>query len=199
MGTLVNFVSHTVVVGFTTGAAVLIAASQVRDFFGITIERGASVWQVLDAFVHQLGQINPYITTVAMVTVVSSVLVRRCVQVPPHDRGPAGRQPAGGAAQPPVRQCTHRHRRRRCTQHRPAAVVVSRLCSPKKTIRTLVPIAMAVALLALTEAVSISRAVALKSGQRIDGNQELVGRGSQTWQGRFSPGTPAVARSTAAA
>ena len=43
LGTLVNFVSHTVVVGFTAGAAVLIAISQVKNFFGIALPRGASV------------------------------------------------------------------------------------------------------------------------------------------------------------
>ena len=40
MGALVNFISHTVVIGFTAGAAVLIAASQVRNFFGLDIPRG---------------------------------------------------------------------------------------------------------------------------------------------------------------
>jgi len=43
LGTLVNFVSHTVVVGFTSGAAVLIAASQVKNFFGLPI-RAARRW-----------------------------------------------------------------------------------------------------------------------------------------------------------
>jgi len=47
LGTLVNFVSHTVVIGFTSGAAVLIAASQVKNFFGLPIPRGASVAAVL--------------------------------------------------------------------------------------------------------------------------------------------------------
>src|SRR5512137_1580875 len=35
MGALVNFISHSVVIGFTAGAALLIAASQIRNFFGI--------------------------------------------------------------------------------------------------------------------------------------------------------------------
>ena len=35
MGTLVNFVSHSVVVGFTAGAAILIATSQLKHFFGV--------------------------------------------------------------------------------------------------------------------------------------------------------------------
>ncbi|MBF0590294.1 MAG: SulP family inorganic anion transporter, partial [Magnetococcales bacterium] len=40
MGSLVNFVSHSVVVGFTSGAAILIAASQLKHLFGITIPGG---------------------------------------------------------------------------------------------------------------------------------------------------------------
>src|SRR3990172_4395162 len=50
MGTLVNFVSHAVVVGFTAGAAILIATSQLRHFFGVQIPAGESflhTWQDL--------------------------------------------------------------------------------------------------------------------------------------------------------
>jgi SulP family sulfate permease len=56
------------------------------------------------------------------------------------------------------------------------------------TIEKLVPIAIAVGLLALTEAVSIARAVALKSGQRIDGNQEFIGQGLSNLAGAFFSG-----------
>jgi SulP family sulfate permease len=38
LGRVVNFVSHTVVVGFTAGAAVLIVTSQLRNFFGIEVD-----------------------------------------------------------------------------------------------------------------------------------------------------------------
>ncbi|MCK7577525.1 MAG: SulP family inorganic anion transporter [Chromatiales bacterium] len=37
MGALVNFISHSVVIGFTAGAAVLIATSQIKHFFGVDI------------------------------------------------------------------------------------------------------------------------------------------------------------------
>src|SRR5690606_20710545 len=45
------------------------------------------------------------------------------------------------------------------------------------TLRTLAPEAFAVALLGLIEAVSISRAIATRSNQRIDSNQEFIGQG----------------------
>ena len=40
MGALVNFISHTVVISFTAGAACLIFAAQLKNFFGLDIQRG---------------------------------------------------------------------------------------------------------------------------------------------------------------
>ena len=54
-----------------------------------------------------------------------------------------------------------------------------------ETIRMLAPEAFAVALLGLIEAVSISRAVATKSNQRIDANQEFIGQGLSNIFGSF--------------
>ncbi len=40
MGALVNFISHSVVIGFTAGAALLIAAKQLKHFFGVEMDSG---------------------------------------------------------------------------------------------------------------------------------------------------------------
>jgi len=58
MGALVNFISHSVVIGFTAGAAVLIAASQLKNFSGIEIPRGAHFHEIILHFVRQIGEIN---------------------------------------------------------------------------------------------------------------------------------------------
>ena len=50
--------------------------------------------------------------------------------------------------------------------------------------------AIAIAILALTEAVAIARAVALRSGQVIDGNQEFIGQGLANIVGSFFSGYP---------
>jgi len=54
------------------------------------------------------------------------------------------------------------------------------------TLQQLAPEALAVALLGLIEAVSIGRAIALRSSQRIDGNQEFIGQGLSNIVGVFS-------------
>ena len=84
MGTLVNFVSHTVVVGFTAGAAVLIAASQVKNFLGLPIPRGASVAAVLQGLFAQLTAVQPWIFLVALVTLLACVLSKYLWPRLPH-------------------------------------------------------------------------------------------------------------------
>src|SRR5688572_7197685 len=47
LGALVNFISHTVVVGFTAGAGLLIIAAQLKNFLGIPVEAGAGFFATL--------------------------------------------------------------------------------------------------------------------------------------------------------
>lgn len=189
LGTLVNFVSHTVVVGFTAGAAMLIAASQVKNFFGLPIRRGAPFHEVMTALATQLGQINPWITGVAVVTVLASVAVRRWWPRMPHM---IGAMLAGGAAAAILNALVPGGAARTGIVSIGALTIgLPPLSSPDfsgETLEKLAPIAIAVAMLALTEAVSIARAIALKSGQRIDGNQEFVGQGLSNLAGAFFSG-----------
>ncbi len=187
LGTLVNFVSHTVVVGFTAGAAFLIAASQVKNFFGLPIPRGASVYGVVQGMVSHLGEVNPYVTTVAVVTVLTSIAFKRWWPRFPHmiagmllgSVAAAGLNQWFGAEQTAI------------TSLGSLRIGLPPLSSPDlslDTLQRLLPVAVAVALLALTEAVSIARAMALRSGQRIDGNQEFIGQGLSNLAGSFFSG-----------
>jgi SulP family sulfate permease len=186
-GTLVNFVSHTVVVGFTAGAAVLIAASQVKNFFGIAIPRGSSVAKVLQGLAENVGHINLFITAVALVTVVSCVAAKRWWPKVPHMivGMVSGSVLAFGLNAQWGLELTG------ITSIGALQIGLPPLSIPDLsagTLQQLAPIAFAVALLALTEAVSIARAMALKSGQRIDGNQEFIGQGLSNLAGSFFSG-----------
>ena len=186
-GTLVNFVSHTVVVGFTAGAAVLIAASQVKNFFGIAIPRGSSVAKVLQGLVEQAGHINLFITAVAVLTVVSCVAAKRWWPKVPHMI--VGM--VSGSVLAFVLNAQWGVELTGISSIGALRVGLPPLSMPDLsagTLQHLAPIALAVALLALTEAVSIARAMALKSGQRIDGNQEFIGQGLSNLAGSFFSG-----------
>ena len=187
LGTLVNFVSHTVVVGFTTGAAILIAASQVRNFFGIDIRRGSPPHEAVIELVRQSAQVNWYVVAVAVVTVIASVVIRRFAPRFPHL---IAAMVAGGLTAALLNHLFGAPTTR-IESIGALQIGLPPLSLPdlsRQSIEQLIPIAIAVSLLALTEAVSIARAVALKSGQRIDGSQEFIGQGLSNIAGAFFSG-----------
>ena len=77
LGTLVNFVSHSVIVGFTSGAAVLIAASQLKNFLGLEMPGGLRLHEILTHLWRLLGDIDPDSVTVGVVTLAVGIAIRR--------------------------------------------------------------------------------------------------------------------------
>jgi len=77
MGALVNFISHSVVVGFTAGAAVLIATSQLKHYFGMHIPSGESFIHTWRDLIAQLPETNPYVAGIATLTLVSLIVLMR--------------------------------------------------------------------------------------------------------------------------
>ena len=184
MGALVNFISHTVVIGFTAGAAFLIAASQVKHFLGLDMERGLGVHEILQQVGLQLDRINPYVTAVGIATLVSGVIMRklapRLYMIIAMVVGSLAaliiNRYAGGES------ITHIETVGALAANLPplslpdfSLLAVGQVIFP----------ALIVTMLALTEAVSISRAIAVKSGQHIDANQEFVGQGLSNLVGCF--------------
>jgi SulP family sulfate permease len=187
MGVLVNFISHTVVIGFTAGAALLIAASQVKNFFGLDIARGVPFHVVIEQFLLQMGNINLYVSAVGAITLAVGIAAKKFTPKLPYmivamvvgsvvayfiniEFGPSVTQirtvGALSASLPPLSMPDFSY----ATMH-----------------KVLFP-ALIVTMLALTEAVSISRAIAVKSEQRIDGNQEFIGQGLSNLVGSFFSG-----------
>ncbi len=176
LGSLVNFISHSVVVGFTAGAAILIAAKQLTHFFGVEIERGGHLSDILLQFIQQIGHINPWVTTVALTTLLSGIAVKRWLPKIPNLIVAmfAGSLVAFFFNQWQGVEVTGINSVGALPQSfPPVAIPVLSL----DAIRDLGSAAFALSLFALTEAISIGRALAAKSGQRIDGNQEFIGQG----------------------
>lgn len=192
LGALVNFVSHSVVVGFTTGVGCLIFASQMNLFFGVEAPRSSSFFQMLAAFLSSLDEIQPWVALVGVVTVASGVLSRRFAPRMPYMIvallcGSVSAWlliGAVGAERADLRML----------QALPANLPP--LSYPEfsiQTMQSLLGIAISVTVLSITEAMSIGKAIALKSGQRIDANQELVGQGLANLAASFFSSYPAAA------
>lgn len=184
LGVLVNFISHSVVTGFTAGAAILIATKQIKNFFGVEIERGLHFHEILVAFSDRFDQVNPYITAVAVVTLVVGIVFRAFLPRIPYMVAAllAGSFASVGLNQALGKGVTG------ITTVGALPASLPPLSAPDLSldaIKDLAPVAVAATLLALTEAVSIARSLAARSGQRLDGNQEFVGQGLSNIVGSF--------------
>ncbi len=187
MGALVNFISHSVVVGFTAGAAILIAAKQLKYFFGIEIARGGHLHDIVIAFGGQLSNINPYVTAVALFTLASGILVKRWLPRVPY-------MIIAMIAGSFLAYLLNRFIGESVTGIVTVGALPNTLpplSAPDlslENIKNLAPSALAVTLFALTEAVSIGRSLAARGGYRIKGNQEFIGQGLSNITGAFFSG-----------
>ena len=180
LGALVNFVSHTVVIGFTAGAAILIATSQMKHITGIFVPKGESFLHTwLDLFTG-FEDFNPYLLVIALVTLLTAIATKKLFPKLPNL---LFGMVAGSVVAMYLGNYTDDIK---LVGEIPAHLPP--MSSPEfsfSTLKMLAPEAFAIALLGLIEAVSISRAVATKSGQRIDANQEFIGQGLSNITGSF--------------
>jgi SulP family sulfate permease len=180
MGALVNFISHSVVVGFTAGAAVLIATSQLKHYFGMRIPSGESFLHTWTQIFQQIGDANLYITAVATVTLIALIVLNRYrpkwpVMLIGMVIGGVLASLLGGEA-----------RGIKLVGELPQGLPPLSMPDLSLTsLKNLGSAALAIAMLGLVEAVSIARSVASKSGQRIDGSQEFTGQGLANMVGSF--------------
>lgn len=172
MGALVDFVSHSVMVGFTAGAAILIALSQVKHALGISLPRPEHFGDFAAALIDRVVDLNWHSASIAAVALATAIACRRFAPKLPNYliallvasllSLAVGAIDAGVAVVGEIPSVT------------PSFGI------PEMSLdlmRDLAPSALAIALVGLLEAVSIARAIAIKSEQQINANQEFVGQG----------------------
>jgi len=174
MGKLVNFVSHSVIIGFTAGAGILIAFKQLKHVFGIKVPQGSTIVEIVTYIAKHISETNWYVFLVAIGTLAIALIIK--IFIKPLSRyymliamvlgsvlaialggDTNGIQTVGDIPSnlPPFRLPDLSYEN------------ISKLSSG----------AMVLALLGLIEAVAIARAIGLHTHQKIDGNQEFIGQG----------------------
>jgi SulP family sulfate permease len=173
MGKLVNFVSNSVVIGFAAGAGILIAFKQLKHVFGIQVPLGSSFYEIINYIIVHIEETNFYVLAVALGTLLLAFIIKKIKYISRlymliamvlgsvlaillggsiHGIETVGNVPSN---LPPFKIPDFNF----------------------EDMRLLTTGAITLALLGLVEAVSIARAVALHSHQKLDNNQEFIGQG----------------------
>jgi SulP family sulfate permease len=187
-GRLVDLVPHSVIVGFTAGAAVLIASAQLAPFFGIELPRGLSAGRMLTEVWARIGNLQPlalaggvatvlvirlwapwsrYVPAMLVGVVAGSAAAALCAAVWPALPAPRTVAALPGAWPP--------------------------LSAPDlsfETVRSLLAATAVMTLLGLTEAVAIARSVASLQKDSFNGSREFIGQGMANVAGSFFSAYP---------
>jgi SulP family sulfate permease len=185
MGALVNFISHTVVLGFTAGAGLLIIGTQIQHFFGIPMARGISFAETLQQAALGIDDINWYVTSVGMITLLTGIFVKRRFRKLPYM---IIAMVVGSLYAAALKLIPQIDAGSQIETVKALSGIFPQFSAPDlslESLRKTASIAVAITMLGLTEAVSIARAIAVRSEQRIDGNQEFIGQGLSNIAGSF--------------
>lgn len=182
MGKLVNFVSHSVVIGFTAGAGILIAFKQLKHVFGINVPQGSTVLEIVTYIAKHISETNWYVFTIALGTLILALIIKYLIK--PISRyymllamliGSVGAYLLGGAA----------HGIESVGEIPSSLPPFSVPDLTYNNVKILSSGALVLALLGLVEAVAIARSIALSTHQKINGNQEVIGQGLSNLIGSF--------------
>ncbi|HIO91945.1 MAG TPA: SulP family inorganic anion transporter [Leucothrix mucor] len=172
LGILVDFLSHPVVVGFTNAAAIIIATSQISKLFGVDSRKGEHHYETMWNLIQDIPQTHMatlamgilalflliYMKKVApklpnvLITVLITMLIAWGLDYESLGGAVVGVVPSG----------------------LPAFSVPNFSFADAKE---LIVAAMIIALLGFVEAISVAKAIASETRQRLSANQELVGQG----------------------
>ena len=182
LGFIVNFVSHSVIVGFSTGAGVLIALRQIDPLLGLSVPR-SDVLTGIQGTILALPQTQVLTAALGVGTMLVIILLRRFAPRLPGaliaiglatlavyllgdraaDVAVIGQLPGGI---PPLARLPYLN-----------LDMIGRLSTG----------ALAIAAIGLVQTTAVSRSLATQTRQRLDNNQEFVGQGiANIFSGLFS-------------
>lgn len=172
MGFLVNFLSHPVISGFTSAAALIIGFSQLKHLLGINLPRSEQVHTILWNAIRQIQDINLPTFAIGAGSIMVLLLLRRW-------------RPLFPAALLVVALSILTVWFFRLDAHGVAIVgeVPRGLSSPSlpdfsaDTVAALLPIAVTISLVGFMESIAVAKSFAAKNRYEVDANQELIGLG----------------------
>jgi sulfate permease, SulP family len=173
LGSLVSFISHPVLIGFTSAAAIIIAASQVKDLFGLRADGGQTLPETLTGLFRADSGVHGITIAVAAVSLAALLLLRRYAPKLPGALLVVAGVTAVSAA------FALGDRGVRILTEVPAGLPLPALPQlDPSDLLALLPAAVAIALVAYLEGIAVAKALAGRARQRVHAGRELAAVGA---------------------
>ncbi len=189
MGALIKFIPFPVVTGFTTGIALVILTTQIKDLLGLTMaEAPAEFVQLWIAYIKHLPTINPQAAALGLSTIAIIVLVRRrWPRLPAMLIGMAAATAAAWALGLEIETIGSRFGELPRSLPRPSLPTIDLAMIPQ-----LISPAFTIGLLAAIESLLSATVADGMTGDRHNSNMELVAQGVANTASAIFGGIPAT-------
>lgn len=185
LGFMTNFLSHPVISGFTSAAALIIGFSQLKHIVGLNLPRSENILKTIYLTFEQAADINPVTLTMGLTAIVFLIVVRKISPLIPGalimviisslvawfwDLKKLGVSIVGEipAGLPPFTV--------------PAIQM--------EELGALLPIALTISFVGFMESIAVGKQIATEKGYEIEANQELVALGAANLFGAFFKAMP---------
>jgi SulP family sulfate permease len=186
LGVVVNFLSHPVIVGFTNAAALIIGLSQLNKIFGVSMPRSEHFVNDIWAVIQQVG--DSHIPTLIMGVVAFTIMWGMKKYLPKFP----GVLVAVALTTVASWTIGFAERGGKVVGEIPSGLPSLAVPQINFELATdLIASAVIISLVGFMEAISIAKAMAAKTKDRVDPNKELIGQGLANIVGSLSQAYPA--------
>ena len=200
LGFMANFLSHPVIAGFISASGIIIAASQLKNIFGIEAH-GHNLVQILSSMSGYLGEINWITATIGILTAAFLFWVRKGLLPLLRGLGLPKRTAEIIAKTGPVAAIVATTLLVWAFDLKSAGVKIVGAVPqglPPLTVpgfslelwTSLLSSAVLISVIGFVESISVAQTLAAKKRQRIDPDQELIGLGAANIGAAFTSGFP---------
>jgi len=183
LGSLTKYISNSVLVGFLTGAGVLIITGQIDNLLGITLTKSGNLWHVIMDIFTNLSKAEVTNIAISLGSIIIMILIQRI-----NRKLPASLITIILAALLVYFAGWEDQRIRLVSDIGLPEQVGLRFHIPSISLREFASLGVsgaAVAVFSLMETVSIAKAMSQMSGDRLDSSKEMIGQGLASFIGGF--------------
>ncbi|WP_041601243.1 SulP family inorganic anion transporter [Halobacillus halophilus] len=185
LGFVVNFLSHAVISGFTSAAALIIGLSQLKNLIGVDLAGQKNIFIIMSDAVTRISEINWTTFAIGIGSILLLVIFKK--------KAPQFPAPLVVVVASTLLVYFFKLEERGVSIIKDVPDGLPALSVPAfnmDSVMALLPIALTISFVGFMESIAVAKAIASKEKYKVDSNQELTGLGAANIVGSFFSASP---------